>query len=105
MGLHYYRCSRCRTRNKFKRAVSTYLVPKKCRDCGYKKFYPDKDRAARESCRCDGAYHWGAHRWGAQYCEHNPDHQYHRAVRDGATTEELAWAGLGLKSTGTDVPF
>lgn len=103
--MNYYRCSRCRTRNRFKRALACYLIPRKCRDCGYKKFYPDKERAARESCRCDGAYHWGAHRWGAQYCEHNPDHQYHRAIRDGASAEDLAWAGIGLKSTGAEPPF
>lgn len=105
MGLHYYRCSRCRTRNKFKRAVSTYLVAKKCRDCGHSKFYPDKERANRVSCRCDGAYIWGVHRWGAKYCEKTPNHEYHRAVRDGASAEDLAWHGIGLKLGGDEPPF
>lgn len=106
MGLHYYRCNRCRTRNKFKRAVACYLVPRKCRDCGHQKFYADKERASRVSCKCAGAYHWGAHRLGSQYCEHNPNHQYHRAVRDGASAEELAWAGLSVKTAcGSEPPF
>lgn len=103
---HIYRCSRCRTRNTFKHAVGWYLIKRKCRDCGYQKFYVDKERVHRVACRCPGAYFWGPHRWGSQYCEHNPMGEYHRAVRAGAHAGEIAWEGLGLQRvTGDKIPF
>lgn len=106
MGRCYYRCSRCRTRNIFRRPVKTYIRPKRCRNCGHDKFYVDKERRDRKPCGCLGSYWWGPHRWGSAYCEHNPDHEYHRALRDGAHPGELAWEGLGLKlHTGDTVPF
>jgi hypothetical protein len=101
-----YRCSKCRTRNTFRHAVSWYKVKRKCRGCGHKHFYLDKERTYRASCRCAGAYFWGPHRIGSQYCESNPMHEVHRAKRDGADDGEIAWLGLGLKPhAGDDIPF
>lgn len=103
---HIYRCSKCRTRNTFKHSVGWYTVPRKCRDCGYTKFYVDKERVYRSVCGCTGAYFWGKHRIGAAYCQQNPMWEYNRAVRDGAHPGEIAWEGLGLKLvTGDVIPF
>lgn len=102
---HIYRCSRCRTRNTFRRAADSYLRPKSCRDCGYQKFYSDKERVYRPVCKCSGSYHF-PHRVGAKYCEKHPDHEYDRAIRAGAHPGELAFEGIGLKlHTGDTIPF
>lgn len=101
-----YRCSRCRTRNTFLRPVSTYKREKKCRDCGYKKFYPDKERIYRVHCRCEGAYHWGPHRKGSKLCVEHPEYRANRALRDGTDEDEVAWMGLRLVlHNGDSIPF
>lgn len=103
---YVYRCSRCRTRNTFRHSVEWYTIKRACRDCGHKHFYVDRERIRRKACRCPGAYFWGSHRLGAAFCQHNPDVEYNRAVRDGAHPGELAWLGLGLKPhTGETIPF
>lgn len=101
---HIYRCSKCRTRNTFRHAVEWYTVKRKCRDCGHKHFYVDKERVYRVPCRCAGAYFWGAHRLGSLHCIHHPDHEHARAVRQGTHPGELAWDGVGLKPCTSDKP-
>lgn len=103
---YIYRCNRCRTRNTFKHSVGWYKIQRKCRDCAHTKFYLDKERTYRKSCTCPGAYFWGTHRLGSQFCEKNSNHIYHRAIRDGADAADLAWEGVGLKTAeGSDCPF
>lgn len=106
MAKAVYRCSRCRTRNSFNHSVAWYKRPRKCRDCGHAHFYPDRERMARKSCDCLGAYFWGKHRWGAAYCENNPDWEYNRAIRDGASAEDMIARGAKPPvHVGDDVPF
>ena len=102
---YIYRCSRCRTRNSFHHPVDWYKIKRKCRDCGYQKFYKDKERRARQPCRCSGAYHWGAHRLGSPMCEHNPNYQANRALRDGTPLEDVAWGQLAGVSKHVEPPF
>lgn len=125
------RCSRCRTRNTFKKCPVNYLPPrglkqtvkevnailrrtggKRCRDCGHTSFYLDVERTNRKPCHCRGAYHWGPHRPGSPYCEHNPNGWLNRARRaePAANDEDLVFslslAGLGGKTFPADViPF
>lgn len=91
---HVYRCSRCRTRNTFARAVGSYIRPRHCRDCGYTRFYVDRERIMRPVCRCN-AYHWPAHRPGSPMCEKNPRVDANRAKRQGLDEDEILWLGLG----------
>lgn len=103
---HVYRCSRCRTRNTFRRAAESYVIKRKCRDCGHRHFYVDKERVYRPVCRCADSYFWGPHRPGSKFCVLNPQHLVHRARRDGADDGEIAWLGLGLKADAGDrIPF
>jgi len=89
---HIYRCSCCRTRNTFSRAVETFVRGKRCRHCGYKRFYVDKARINRPVCRCVGYHH--SHRPGSKCCELHPYHLVHRATRAGASAEEVGEAFL-----------
>ena len=101
---YVYRCSRCRTRNSFPRSVLSYVRPRKCRDCGYQKFYVDRERVSRVSCRCEGAYHWIAHRPGSPMCEKNPEYRANRAIREGADEDDISFMGLRLTESET-CPF
>lgn len=101
-----YRCSRCRTRNRFKHNIGWYKIKRKCRDCACTVFYVDKERERRKPCKCDGAYAWGSHRLGSPFCMANPQWQAQRARRDGADDGEIAFEGLGLKPVlGEEIPF
>ena len=84
---HIYRCSRCRTRNTFRKALGSYVKPKACRHCGHTRFYVDKERINRKACHC-GGYHY-PHRPGSPCCEHNPDADYHHALRQGLDAVDL----------------
>jgi hypothetical protein len=81
---HHFRCCRCRGRNVMPRHWRDYARPKRCKHCGHTTFYLDKERLARQPCRCDGAYHWPAHRRGSLMCEHNLLFEANRARRSGA---------------------
>lgn len=83
-----YRCSSCRTRNTFTKALRDYKRGKKCRHCGYARFYPDKERTNRKGCTC-GGYSF-PHRTGSGSCLHNKHHLYNQAKRQGASKEDLA---------------
>lgn len=87
MARYTYRCSRCRTRNTFNRKVDDYIIPRKCRGCGHRHFYVDKERMTRIACICMG-YHF-PHRPGSACCEQHPLHLAHRARRAGADQETL----------------
>lgn len=67
-----------------------YVRPKRCKHCGHTRFYVDRERYARLDCRCSGAYPWPAHRPGSPMCEHNPQWQANRALRQGAGDEVVA---------------
>lgn len=81
---YHFRCNRCRGRNVMPRHWRDYKRPKRCKHCGHQRFYVDKERVARLSCFCQGAYHWEAHRPGSPMCERNPLHEANRARRQGA---------------------
>lgn len=82
-----YRCSRCRTRNTFVRPLKDYIRTKKCRSCGYDRFYWDKEHnGRRELCTCDN-YHY-THRKGSRMCEHNPWHELNDRLRQGESYED-----------------
>lgn len=87
MTRYVYRCCGCRTRNTFSRKVNAYIIKRKCRSCGNRTFYVDKERMSRTSCTCSG-YHY-PHRPGSPCCESNALHQAHRARRWGASLDEL----------------
>lgn len=106
----HYRCSKCRGRNVLPRLLSEYKRPRKCKHCGHGHFYLDKERTYRSVCRCEGSYHWGAHRPGSRMCEHNSMVDVHRARRAGASdtvlldlAAEAAWDKPGV--VGADCPF
>lgn len=84
--MHYYRCSRCRTRNRFRRRLETYVRAKRCRDCGHQGFYLDRERTYRVHCDCNGYHH--PHRPGSRCCEKNPLADLHRAKRAGVNFAE-----------------
>jgi DNA-directed RNA polymerase subunit RPC12/RpoP len=93
-----YRCSRCRTRNTFRRAVHDYIIKRKCRHCGHRRFYVDKERVRRKPCKCAGYHH--PHRMFSKFCDHRPESIVHRAAREGTAGEalwdvamEAAWSG------------
>lgn len=92
---YIYRCSRCRTRNTFLRALSTYVRAKRCRDCGHDHFYVDKERTQRKPCRCSGYHH--PHRPGSPLCEHNPTFDVRRAQAQGLDHDDMAWHGIGAR--------
>ena len=79
---YVYRCSKCRTRNTFRHALEWYIRPKRCRCCGHKAFYVDKERVRRKPCYCEG-YHY-PHRPGTTFCVVNPQYQVNvRTMRYG----------------------
>lgn len=97
---YVYRCSRCRTRNTFNRPVTQYIRPRRCRDCGYAKFYVDRERVTRKPCRCHGGLlgRTGSipHRPGSAGCIHNPFGEAYRMKRDaGMDDDDLAFLGIG----------
>ncbi len=63
---HIYRCSACRTRNTWAKALSQYKRGRTCRHCGHRRFYVDKERLNRKGCNC-GAY-WFPHRPNSGMC-------------------------------------
>jgi DNA-directed RNA polymerase subunit RPC12/RpoP len=89
---HIYRCSKCRTRNTFRRALASYVRGKRCRHCGHAGFYVDRERMNRIGCQC-GGYHF-PHRPGSPCCDHHPARDYWRALREGATGDDLLDASL-----------
>lgn len=105
-----YKCNRCRTRNIFKKKLEDYVRPKKCKACGYDRFYFDKDRARRvKPCNCSG-YNF-PHRVGSPCCEKNQHCMTNRAKREGLVGDDLleaiaedAW-GSEKKPWGEDPPF
>jgi hypothetical protein len=69
-----YRCNKCRGRNTIARRIDDYIRIPKCRHCGHKGFYLDKDRQYRgDYCSCEG-YHY-THRKKSKFCIHHPDYQ------------------------------
>jgi DNA-directed RNA polymerase subunit RPC12/RpoP len=115
MARYYYRCSKCRTRNVFPRDLEDYRRARKCKACGHRRFYVDKERVARQACSCDGGLigRTGSipHRPGSAGCLLNPLHPYHRARLMGAPEEvlltiqaELAFEGEGGRIMGKDDP-
>lgn len=89
---YIYRCSCCRTRNTFRRALVDYVRPRRCRSCRHTRFYVDRERATRKACHCAGYHH--AHRPGSRCCDSNPAADYWRAKREGADDETLLAATL-----------
>lgn len=116
MARHYYRCMKCRTRNVLGHDLDWYKRRPKCKACGHKTFYVDKERRDRQPCRCDGGLlikDKGSipHRPGSSFCILNPMHPYHRAKALGAPEEvlltiqaELAFEGEGGRIMGKDDP-
>lgn len=113
-----YRCNKCRTRNTFRQPLEHYVRPRKCKCCGHRRFYFDKERNRRQPCRCDGGLLGRSgsipHRPGSPCCVLNPMHPYHRARVQGAPADflmdlfiDLAWEGEGGRVTapGDPVPF
>lgn len=100
---HIYRCSRCRTRNTFRRAIGDYVRQRKCRDCGHGHFYIDRERVNRKPCHCSG-YHY-AHRPGSRCCESHPQVDAHRARRAGVDEIDITFLGLSRGAVGADCPF
>lgn len=86
-----YRCSKCRGRNLFRRALDAYILIPKCRHCGYQKFYVDWERVKRrrlEICAC-GGYHF-KHREGSPMCEKNENYEFNvRTRRYGEDPDEV----------------
>lgn len=99
---HIYRCNRCRTRNTFRRALATYVRPKRCRHCAHDRFYVDKERVRRRPCHCSG-YHF-AHRPGSRCCEHHPLHPFYRSG-DEDVLFDLMLQGKGKSLGNSPVPF
>lgn len=102
-----YRCSRCRCRNTFRRRLEHYARPKRCRDCGYDRFYWDREHNGRRPiCGCDG-YHF-THRKGSRMCQHNPHHELHVRMRAGESRAdvllEMSLEGR-CKHTDQECPF
>lgn len=105
---HTYKCSRCRTRNVWPKALAAYKRGRRCKACGYARFYVDKERVNRKACRCDGYHH--PHRPDSPCCVSNPQHLANRARRAGASKIVIAaleiegmfvnkakvWRGRGL---------
>jgi hypothetical protein len=90
MSFHF-RCSACRGRNTLARHWKDYKRPRRCKHCrAVDRFYVDKERVARLSCFCQGAYHWVAHRPGSPMCEQNPAYLVNRARRGGAEDHDVA---------------
>jgi len=90
---HIYRCSACRTRNTFRRALGDYVRGKRCRHCGHDRFYVDRERMNRRGCTC-GGYHF-PHRRGSGACIHSARSEYYLALRQGvpqSDAEALLWA-------------
>ena len=82
-----YRCSKCRGRNTLKHPLEWYVRAKKCRHCGWFRFYVDKARQFRNDyCTCAGYHH--THRKGSLMCEHHPNYEIN--VRTGRYGEALA---------------
>lgn len=99
---HIYRCSRCRTRNTWPRALGTYVRGRRCRHCGHDRFYPDRERVTRKPCNCSGYHH--AHRPGSRRCDHNHLHPYYRTL-DPDVLERLLVEFGGVRCTSAEAPF
>lgn len=99
---HIYRCSRCRTRNTWPRALATYVRGRRCKHCQYDRFYVDKERTTRKACRCSG-YHF-AHRPGSRCCDAHPLHPFYRS-RDEGVLFDLMLQGKGKSLENQPVPF
>lgn len=108
---HHYRCSRCRTRNVWPKAFSEYKHGRRCKHCGYERFYVDKERVNRKPCKCDGGLLTGRgsipHRPGSPCCIHHPRFEFNRAIREGMDPHEAAFIGLGAirSEPGAECPF
>lgn len=94
MAKYAYRCSRCRARNMFRRRVEHYKIERKCKACGYTRFYWDKARNERafmvreDICRCLSPYPW-PHRAGSKFCKHNSLSEYHLRIAAGEKPSEI----------------
>ena len=97
-----YRCSKCRTRNTWPRALATYKRGRKCRHCGYTKFYVDRERIERKPCHCVGYHH--AHRPGSRRCDQHPLHPYWRSGDEGVLFDILI-DGKGKSYAPGVIPF
>jgi hypothetical protein len=108
----HYRCSKCRTRNVWPKALGEYKRGRKCRHCGYEKFYVDKERVSRKPCRCEGgliSMKNGAipHRPGSPCCVQNKKFEFNRAIREGLDADDIAWHEIGAvkHQPGAECPF
>ena len=101
MSACVYRCNRCRCRNTFRRALFTYVIARKCRDCGHTRFYVDKERVTRKPCYCGGYHH--AHRPGSRCCELHPRCDINRMLRAGASDEDVTEVVLEMAAQGRSV--
>lgn len=99
---HIYRCSRCRTRNTWPRALATYVRGRRCRHCAYTRFYVDKERVRRKPCNCAG-YHF-AHRLGSRCCDAHPLHPFYRSG-DEDVLVDLLFEGKGKSYADGRIPF
>lgn len=85
---HYYRCMKCRSRNVFNRPVEAYKIQRKCKACGWWRFYLDKERTNRmDYCRCEGWHH--THRFKSTFCIHHPARQLIERIRAGEAEAEV----------------
>jgi DNA-directed RNA polymerase subunit RPC12/RpoP len=106
---YIYRCSRCRTRNSFKQPLEDYRRAKKCRACGYTKFYWDKERNRKaDFCTCNG-YHFN-HRRGSKFCWANPQYEWNvRVLRYKEdplqVSADIAFDAEPVLETSEEVPF
>lgn len=99
---YIYRCSSCRTRNTWPRALASYVRWRRCRHCGHDRFYVDRERVNRLPCHCDGYHH--AHRPGSRRCESNTMHPYWRSLDPDVLARLLIEFG-GKPCTGAEPPF
>ena len=98
-----YRCMKCRALNTLNRRIADYIRVPKCKRCGHRKFYIDKQKWYRtDYCRCED-YHY-THRIKSPFCIHHPNYEYNVRVRRYG--EDPAAVNFDLAGTVSDAcPF
>lgn len=89
----------------FNRRLEQYQRPKKCKACGYERFYWDTERNRRpwierpdETCKCDGYTH--PHRPGAKFCVKNPNHEFNTRVHWMGESPSIVRADMAFEGRG-----
>ncbi len=119
MAKFAYRCMRCRKRKMLIMRIEHYTRMPKCDNCGWWRFYWDKERnararagKARNPCYCSGFPY--PHRPGVRFCEKSSTYELDtRVYRYGEVAREviedmnnrIQFEGGRLMSPEEDCPF